>query len=409
MAINNWLGTATAGSQVDTYTPANPNTGDIYFLTLNKFDGMDIEVSFTVAGTETVAAVTAGLEAAWLASDASTYATAADGTTELTLTAVTAGVGFNVTPSVFDGSGGAAPTMPKVATTANAGPNSWDDPNNWSEGTIPGATAGEDTYIANSSVDILYGLDQSGAANTLTSCHFDQSYTGLVAHNGGTGLVGDYLQLKVTTLLIGENFTFGLPGGSGRIKIDTGATACAATIYNTGPAEDTNKPSCRLIGTSLDITDFRKGTLGLAFGSGETSTIGTILQSFAASVSSDSTLTIGSGVSLTTLNQTGGRCSMQTGATTITAGDGTMIISGSGAVTTLNVSGGSVEPSSTGTITTCSITSGLADFTKSAESRTVTNMKLDPGGTLRYNAETLTLTNNIVPVTATGRKTYIAS
>ena len=146
MAKNIFLGTATSVTQVDTYTPADPNTGDIFYLTLNGTDGIDTQVSFTVAGTQTVAAVTAGLHAAWGAAGLSAYATSADGTTELTLTALTPGVGFTVTPSIFDGAGGAAPTLAKAATTPNGGANDWQDASNWSLGNVPGENgAGEDT------------------------------------------------------------------------------------------------------------------------------------------------------------------------------------------------------------------------------------------------------------------------
>ena len=194
MATNKWLGTATAVVQLDTYTPANANTGDEYILTLSVHDGSTIVVSFTVAGTETVAAVTAGLHAAWTASGASAYATSADGTTELTLTGITAGVEFNVAPSIVDGSGGAAPTLVKVETTANAGPNDWSSADNWTDG-VPNAA--DDIFIEDSAVSILYGLDQS-AAGTMTSLHINRTYTGLIGWNGTAGLIGDYLQLRVS-------------------------------------------------------------------------------------------------------------------------------------------------------------------------------------------------------------------
>ena len=38
---------------------------------------------------------------------------------------------------------------------------------NWSTGVVPGGAGGQDVFIEDSVVDILYGLDQSGIGNTL--------------------------------------------------------------------------------------------------------------------------------------------------------------------------------------------------------------------------------------------------
>jgi len=71
-------------------------TADVAKLTINGND-----VSFTVAGTQTIAAVVAGLVAAWNASAATDVAaiTAADASPAITLTADVAGRPFRVTTS----------------------------------------------------------------------------------------------------------------------------------------------------------------------------------------------------------------------------------------------------------------------------------------------------------------------
>ncbi len=411
MAKNIFLGTAVAVSQVDTYTPANPNTGDIYYLTLNGFDGRQIQVSFTVAGTETVAAVTAGLHAAWTASDAATYATSADGTTVLTLTAITSGVGFTVTPSIYDGSGGSAPTLSKAATTANGGPGDWSDATNWSLGTVPGAASGEDTYVQNSNVDILYGLDQSGISNTLDTLHISQTYTGKIGHNGATGLAGEYLKIHATRLFIGEYFLPGTASGSGRIKVDTDTVASTITVYNTGTAADSNKAACRLLmnNASTSIQEIRKGSVSIAQLESETATLGSAYVSYETRPAADASLVIGEGVTITTLECVGGENTMFTGATTVTLSAGSLLVTGdsTATITTLNVKGGTVKPLAEGTITTVAITGGICDFTASAEPRTVTTLTLDEPGTLLFDSNVMTFTNEVTAAN-TGRTKYRA-
>jgi hypothetical protein len=411
MAINKWLGTATAVSQVDTYTPADPNTGDIYFLTYNGFDGADIEVSFTVAGTETVAAVTAGLHAAWTASAASGFATSTDGTTELTLTAITAGSAFNVTPSIFDGSGGSAPTLPRVATTKNEGPQDWSSTANWSEGTIPGATAGEDTFVEDSDVDILYGLDQSGAGEILSSLRIKKTYTGKIGWNGATGLVGDYLQLKATTATVGEHFSPVNANGSGRIKIDFGDEPVSVAVLFMANSTDSPKPAFRMLANDVFsvISDIRKGSVGLANDTGEISTIASALISYDTSSATDASLEIGPGVTIDDLKCLGGDTYLKSAAATVTSEGGSLTISGTGAIATLNIDGGAVTPVSTGTITTCTISSGSADFTPSPEARTVTTLTLEGPGLLMYDKDIVTITSKIEPPTGAGRQQIRAS
>ncbi|GAG28294.1 unnamed protein product, partial [marine sediment metagenome] len=224
-------------------------TTDIFTLTVTGFDGSTHSVSYTAAAA-TVADVTAGLAAAWEAEthDLCTPITAADvSSTHITLTADTAGVAFKVASTTTDGGGTDDQTLTRAATTKNEGPSDWSSTENWSGGAVPGGAANQDVYIEDSDVDILYGLDQSGIANALDSLNQAQSYTGKIASNGAYGLAGDYLQIKTAILNIGYNHGPGNPAGSGRVKIDLGATACTVTIDNTGINTDTAKPSIRLL------------------------------------------------------------------------------------------------------------------------------------------------------------------
>jgi len=407
MAINKWQPTETTAAQVDTFTPVNVGIGNVFTLTMTGYDGTVETVSYTAAAA-TVADVTAGLETAWNTSTGTLISTltAADGTTVLTLTADTAGVAFKVLGTA---TGGTA-DITEVNTTENAGPNSWDDPTNWSEGTIPGATAAEDTFVENSNVDILYGLDQSGASNVLNTLHITKTYTGKIGWNGSGSLIGDYLQLKTAKAFIGEFSDPGTASGSGRIKLDFGTTACDVIVYDLANPVDSNKQAFRMLANNAatDIKEIRSGSVGIAAGTGETSTIGDVLVSYETSRGTDAVLVVGAGVTMADLNCIGGQTSLKCAATNVTSKGGTLVISGTGTIGTLEVDGGAVKPVSGGTITTCKVKSGSADFTASAEARTVTTMELT-SGTLQFDREVVTITNETRPESGAGRVQWRSS
>ena len=413
MALNQWLVTASTQKQLDTYTPGGTiEADDLFILTIAGFDGSSEVISVAAGGT-TVADVTLAVTTAWNNSTgalASTI-TAVDNTTNLTLEADTAGVAFKVTQTTTEANGDPADaqTFSKASTTANGGPNDWQDANNWSEGTVPGAVASEETVIENSAVEILYGLDNSGAAQTLTSLTIKQTYTGKIGWNEASGEIGDYLQIKATDVYIGQNFDGSLSGGSGRIKIDTGTVQSSIIVYNTGNSSDTNKPALRLLcnNAATIIREIRKGSVGLAFLSGETSTILSVLLSYASSKSKDASISIGAGTTLTTYDQIGGQGTVKCATTTITAEDGTLLLT-SGAVTTLNVDGADVTAVTPDLITTCNVLSGICDFTQSAVPRTVTTLTVGEGATLKIDEAVVTLTNNIQAF-AGGRLQYRVS
>jgi len=83
--------------------------------------------------------------------------------------------------------------------------------------------------------------------------------------------------------------------------------------------------------------------------------------------------------------------------------------SGSGAIATLNVSGGTTTSNSSGTITAANVTGGFLDLTKSAESRTITTLKLDAPGKVKFDPNIVTLTNQIQPYSSSGVITYMAA
>jgi len=400
-----WTGQAAAVAQVDKFTPANVEIGDIFTLTMTMNDGRTASISYTATVAST-ANVTDGLTSTW---NNSTNAlimtlTASDQSTYMDLTAKTAGVAFTVAATTTEGGGTGDQTLTRAAVTANAGPKDWSSADNWDGGAVPGGAASQNVYLDNWTEDILYGLDQSGIANTLDSLNSDQSFTGKIGPDGATGYAGDYLQIKATVLNIGQHNGPGTPSGSGRIKIDLGSTACTVNIHNAGNPADPNKPAIRLLANNAATTiEVHKGKVGIAWEPGETSTVGTITESFVTQKGSDADVYIGSGVTLTTFNKTGGDAVLGCAATTVNNDGGNMTTVGSGVIATLNITAGTITSNSTGTITALNTTgTGVIDLLKSAAARTITTAKIGDTGKIKYDPSVVTMTNKVQPFDASG-------
>ena len=407
MADIRFTGNAVAVCQVDTFTPANVETTDIFTLTVTGLDMTTFEVSFTAAAA-TVANVTAGLVAAWNASaDAlCTGITAADNTTAFTLTADTAGVAFSVAATTTDGGGTDNQTLSKAATTANAGPNDWSSLDNWSGGALPGGAGSQNVYI--DSATILYGLDQSGIGNALASLNVNGSKIGT---NPAGGYLPAYLQIKATAVNVGREVGPGTTTQTVPVLVDAGATASTITVYNSGT--NSTRPAVWIkAANAATVVRVIKGKVGVGYGGGETTTIASVDVSYDKSVLGDSDVWIGAGVTLTTLTGDGGEIDLQCAATTATIENGVLTTGGSGAVATVNVNGGSAVLSSTGTITALNVRGdGFADCSKSSAARTITTAKIERGGNakIKYDPGIVTMTNKIQPYDAAGMITLTAA
>jgi len=404
-----WTGAATAVAEVDTFTPANVEIGDVFTLTITGWDGTTNAVSFTATAT-TVANVTAGLTAAW---NASTHAlctpiTAADNTTTLSLTADTAGDAFSCA-STCDGDGAPADTFTRAATTASAGPKHWDCTSNWDTGALPGGAASQNVYIEDFLGEICYGLDQSGIANTLDSLNIEKTFTGKLGYNGATGETGTYLQIKATAVNIGYNYSGATASGSGRIMLDTGATASTITIYElASTASDTGKPCARLKANSAS-TDIliHQGKVGIAYEAGETSTIDDLTIGYTATSSGQVEVTAGSGLTVDAITKRIGTLTLRSACTSLVNESGSAYLYGTGLVGTLTINSGTVyannNPAAPPAITTCSADGGTLDLTGLLTARTITTINLGAGGSLKYDPSIITITNGITSVESSGK------
>jgi hypothetical protein len=247
----------------------------------------------------------------------------------------------------------------------------------------------DDVVLEKSSYGITDGLDQS--AVTLASLTQDMS------HTGATGTPTAYLQIKATTVKIGVNNNPGTPAGPSRFKLDTCNAQSAITIFNTKTALDNDQPPVRLLCNHADTTlDVRKGKVGVAIDTGETSTLSKITIGYVSQKATDADVYIGSGVTLATLDKRAGKCLLNCGVSgSVTNSEGKLTTEGAGTIPALNVKGGEVTANSTGTITTVDATGGTTDFTKSSAARTVDNTKIGGTATIKLDPS-VTHTNGII-------------
>lgn len=401
MADIRFIGKAPLVAQVDTFTPGGTiEAGDIFTLTITGADGSVESITFAATAT-TAANVAAGLVALWnLQTGPLMSAITASGTVTVILTADTAGAAFEVVGTTTEANGDAADdqTFVRVATTANSGPGDWRNTANWSGGALPGASAGDNVYIEDAT--ILYGLDQSGTAETLANLNILRSQIG---SNPAAGFLPVYLQAKATIANIAKLIGPGDSAETSPININFGSTASTITIFDSGSNSNSNNPAIRILCNSAStVLHLRKGKVGIALGDGETATIGTINQNFDTTQDSDTELYLGAGVTLTTLAKTGGKAIINCGATLITNNGGDLRTEGSGVITTLTCSKGEIIINSTGTITNLNaIGESVVDETKSSAARTVTTPKVGGSGKIKHSSA-VTHTNQAARYEASG-------
>ena len=170
------------------------------------------------------------------------------------------------------------------------------------------------------------------------------------------------------------------------------------TVHNTGVTSESGRQALRLLMTNAaNVLSVLKGSVSVAADAGETSQLATLNVSFVDGIETDADVVVGSGVTLATLNKTGGSVDLQCAATTITNRDGHLRTSGSGAVTTLNMYDGSADLNSTGTLTTLNGYGGSVDTTESLAARTVTTLNIYAGFDFKYDPSVVTVTNKPSP------------
>jgi len=392
MATKRFLGDSLAVAQVDTFTPANVEVDDVFTVTMG---GQSISFTATAA---TVANVTAGLVALLNASTIPEFAevTWSDETTHIQGTADTAGKPFTATSSATDGGGTDTQTFVQATTTNSSGPNHWDDASNWSDGSVP---ASSDTVILDiGDVDILYGLDQS--AVTLTKLVIYQTFTGKIGlpvnntdGNQYAEYRDQYLKIGSTTTEIGR----GDGAGSKRIKLDNSNIQTSLTVFNSGSRIESGIPAILWKGThASNVVNLIRGDMGAAILSGETATIATFRISYDKNQGGDAKYRGGSGVTMTTVKQSGGVAEIESDTTLIDSTGGSVRLMGSSTHAQINADGGEVVYISDGTLTQGRVgRGGVLDCSRDLRPRTFTDLELSEGATYLDPFKTVTHTNAI--------------
>ncbi|MEQ8852850.1 LamG-like jellyroll fold domain-containing protein [Gimesia sp.] len=265
--------------------------------------------------------------------------------------------------------------LSQSTTTPNSGPNNWDVAANWNTNTVP--VNGDTPYIADSDIDILYGLDQS--AVTLAALHIEQTFTGTIGlprinTDGGTESSyyeyrETYLKIGATELFIGEKEG----DGSERIKINLGSVQSTVLITDSGESPDGNTPPILLLGThASNVINVNRGSLGVAYYPTEVSTVATLRQAFFDDATDDTTVYLGAGVTVTNITKTGGVLDINSGTTSFQQTAGTTTIH-DGAHTVLNILAGLVNYNSTGTLAAVNLSGdAVLVFDQDARPKTVT-------------------------------------
>lgn len=404
MATRRWRGGARAVAQVQTFTFGGTwEANDLIRVTIGART-----YDFT-AGSTTTATVVSNLVTAWEALDATDYPefaeiTASANSADLVLTADTAGKPFTATLTPLESNGGAADSQTiaggtsattGTATTAATGPNHWDNAANWKEGVVP---ANSDDVTVDEGPSILYGLDQNGvdlASLTIGPGFPSTSDVGLPWNTNPTNPEAGYPEyrdqrLKVGATVVTVNTT------SGRVRLNLDTTATTVTVNGTGtPRTDAGaEPALDLVlVNSSNVVRVNAGSVWVAGFAGDAATVGTVAVAYRTNEASDARVRLGAGLTLTTLEQSGGDVEIRCAATTVERTGGTLTRTGSGAVTTLTNNGGTVYDEGTGTVTTVHQNAelyrrGLAAVTYTTLYLYANSVTLDPNGTF-------TLTNPV--------------
>lgn len=381
MAYTYWRhSTYSSANQVDTFTVTADSTSNtaVWTFTLTLSSGDTETVTYTEDGSPTTTEIATGLYNAWNASTKPHIAqiTATNPSAGVVaLTADTAGVPFSVALTNSDDG-----TSSKTSTTANANPNDYGLGQNWSLDAIP--TSSDNVVFDAGSVDALYTLNQSavsiGAFSVASGCS-----TKFGRFDNGKP---QYLRIAPTSLQY---------DGNGQLAMfDIGSANISPVINAQGSPSSTGRYAVYIKGSDIATLTINKGIASVAALPNETSTVATLVVGYLTTLATDADVTVGSGVTLTTANQAGGKLTLGCAATTVTSAQGsTLYTTGSGAITTCNVYG-TAYLNSTGTITTLNVY-GTVDLSKVRTARTITTTNIYPGATLKYGSH-ITFTNKPV-------------
>lgn len=250
--------------------------------------------------------------------------------------------------------------------------NSWATAGNWSGGAVP--VNGDDVVFSgqSSNANVTGGLNQSAVA--LHSLTIDETYAGQIGVDAAT-----YLQIDITN---GTNPALRIGGASAFAFYWKGS---ATNI--SGDSASTNR--LYLKGGTFTGLGLRRGTYTILTGT----TITTAVVLYGTNISSDVSLSVDSGSTLTTWHNLGGAVTLNSIPTTLHVVGGAVTQSTAGTITTLTQNGGTFTWKDGSTITTLNGNAGTFDATDVYNSATITNcyvngptfvLNLDLGGKVAF-------------------------
>ena len=314
--------------------------------------------------------------------------------------AKTAGRPFTL--SVTENTAGTG-TATEATATAATGAANFANQDNWSANTVP--VDADTVSLGSGDADLLYSISQ--AAVSPAAINVTMGYSGKIGlpetnkQNAAfpyREYLEDYLTMgavadaQTNTITIGD----GEGQGSQRIKIDTVDAQTILNVLNSGQRIETGVPAVLWKGThASNVANISKGDVGIAALVGETATVATLTVAYRNNKQGDAKVYCGTGVTLTTINQSGGELRTASNVVTVNHFDGFHKID-AGTVTTLNIDGGTVEYNGTGTCTNLKIGSnGTLDLSKGTGAVTFTNTEFYEGFTFIDPAARATFTNGI--------------
>lgn len=389
MARNKLRGDAPAVPQLDTFeiTAAGTAGDEVAVVISNK------TVTAVVPATPTTTTVAAAVAAAcadsaypefrevtWSSDGADVYAEAETAGRPFAVAAV------NVTGTVT------ASAVSNV--TPSGGPNHWDDPLNWSAGTVP--ATGEDVDLQDLDVDVLWGLGQSGV--TLASLNIYSTYTGKI---GRLPFNGDYYEYRDTELAVGATLCVigeGDGGGSPMIRLNNGSVQTDLRVKRTGAAAQQGQPAVWWRGThASNACVVTRGAVGLAYELGGAATLAS-LKVGSGGGASDATVKGGAGLSLTALVQASGDVTLLNTVGTVVKPAGVLTLAGLGvAITSMTGQNGDINFDATGTVTTADLFDGCTlNLDRDPRTgKTFTTLRLYAGAGLTDQNEAAAFTNPV--------------
>lgn len=313
--------------------------------------------------------------------------TAVQSTSTVILTNSNVGVPFTITLAETSASG----TLAQATTQQASGRNWFNNAANWSDGAVP--IAGDTVIFDDSSVSVLYGIDQITAtmAETVFSPRFTGDF-GLPEQNpaGYQNYLPTYVTWRSTIVRIGVGST---GYGSSRIKFDAGAVQTSLYITQTGSAADNYAVQWKGTHASNLVVVDGSASFAAAILPEETSVIATLRVGPGASVY------LGRGVSgLATVNIGGGFLVDEDNAMgTVTQTGGSLVVNGSSGITSYTLVAGSCDYNTTGSLAALTIGGGTGaslNLSANAEAKAIGNLTIKDNAAIISNRN-LTISGTI--------------